>query len=51
MENTITTLNQMVEEGMEALEQLEELDDRSKFQEWIDKYPEIDEKLEEIVKN
>lgn len=48
MENDITVLKQMIEEGMEALEQLEESDNRSKFKVWIEKYPEIDEKLEEI---
>ena len=50
VKNEIATLNQMVEEGMEALEQLEEFDDRSKFKTWIDKYPEINEKLEKIEK-
>ena len=48
MENDVTALNQMIIEGIEALEQLEEFDDRSKFKVWIDKYPEINEKLEEI---
>ena len=50
MKDEVATLNQMVEEGMEALEQLEEFDNRSKFKTWIDKYPEINEKMEEIEK-
>ncbi len=43
MENEVTVLDQMVEEAMEALEQLEKLDDRSKFEVWIEKYPEVNE--------
>jgi len=50
MKNEIAILDQMVKEGMEALELLEEFDDRSKFKVWIDNHPEIDEKLEEIEK-
>jgi len=51
MENEIATLNQMVEEGIEALEQLEEFDDRSKFKIWISKHPEIEEKVEDIMRS
>jgi len=50
MKNEVAILDQMVKEGMEALEQLEEFDNRSKFKTWIDKYPEINEKLEKIEK-
>jgi len=51
LENEIATLNQMVEEGIEALEELEEFDDRNKFKTWISKYPEIDEKVEDIMRS
>jgi hypothetical protein len=50
MKNEIAILDQMVKEGMEALELLEEFDDRSKFKVWIDNHPEINEKLEKIEK-
>lgn len=50
MENEIATLNQMVEEGIEALEELEEFDDRNKFKTWISKYPEINEKVEDTMR-
>lgn len=50
MKNEIAILDQMVKEGMEALKQLEESDDTNKFKVWIDKYPEVNEKLEEIEK-